>query len=252
MSYIFLFLVVGFACIAYCISCALERQTEAITALARRGTPQDPVSRNWCDDAEHAGLLPQLPGARGASAREALQRHLASAPQEYSRRIRTNRDRRVRGASSTGQPALSTRAYLVQEVPFNGAVSSAHFLFGMAEVFDLMEQGHWHLAEAHLGMLIVAGEQAAMDNWRWHHAARMSMVPDPPFHALIHVAGSTMSEPVSHLADPAWVATSMAYAKDMAVFKDHAKTRGPPPDKDSDKEPGKEKKGRGKGKDKKE
>ena len=228
---------------------AMERQTEAITALARRGTPQDPVSRQWSEDDERVGLLQQLPGARGATALETLQRHLASAPQEFSRRIRSNRDRRVRGASSTDQPSLSTRAYLVQEVPFNGAVSSAHFLFGMAEVFDMMEQGKWHLAEAHLGMLLVAGEQAAMDNWRWHHAARMSMVPDPPFHALIHVAGSTLSEPVSHLADQAWVATSMAYARDMAVFKDHAKARAPPPaEKDKDKDP----KGKGKGKDKKE
>ena len=81
-------------------------------------------------------------------------------------------------------------------------------------------------------MMIVAGEQAAMDNWRWHHASKMTVVPDPPFHALIVVAGSTMAEPVSHLADPSWIATSVAYAKDLAVFKDHAKTslgnRSPP------------------------
>ena len=75
-------------------------------------------------------------------------------------------------------------------------------------------------------MLLVAGEQAAMDNWRWHHASKLTMNPDPPFHALISVAGSSLTEPVSHLADPSWVATSMAYAKDLAVFKDHAKSAG--------------------------
>lgn len=214
---------------------AMERQTEAISALARRGTAQDPVSQSWCDSDDTGGLL-RMPGARGASALEGLERKMATAPQEFSKRIRSNRDRRVKGASTTGQPTLSTRAYLVQEVPFNGAVSAAHFLFGMAEVFDLMEQGQWHLAEAHLGMLIVSGEQAAMDNWRWHHASKLTMVPDPPFHALISVAGSTMSEPVSHLADPSWVATSMAYAKDLAVFKDHAKahSNSRPPKTDPD------------------
>lgn len=202
---------------------AMERQTEAIGALVRRGTPQDPVSQSWCDSEDSGGLL-RMPGARGASALEGLERNLAQDPQKFSKRIRANRDRRVRGASTSGQPTLSTRSYLVQEVPFNGAVSAAHFLFGMAEVFDMMEHGRWHQAEAHLGMLIVSGEQAAMDNWRWHHASKLTMVPDPPFHALIAVAGSSLSEPVSHLADPSWVATSMAYAKDLAVFKDHSKS----------------------------
>ena len=127
-----------------------------------------------------------------------------------------------------GQPALSTRAYLVQEVPFNGSVSATHLMFGMAEVFDMMERGQWHLAEAHLGMLLVSGEQAAMDNWRWHHAAKLTMSPDPPFHALIGIPGASMPESVSHLADPSWIATSIAYAKDLAVFKDHSEAAQTP------------------------
>ena len=128
---------------------------------------------------------------------------------------------------------------MTQEVPFNGAISATHLMFGLGEVFDLMEAGEWHRAEAHAGMLLVAGEQAAMDNWKWHHASKLSMVPDPPFHALIGVAGSSLSEPVAHLADANWIATAMAYAKDLSVFKEHGRSnvpqqhqpKGPPPTK---------------------
>ena len=36
-----------------------------------------------------------------------------------------------------------------------------------------------------------------------------------------------MSEPVSHLADLNRLATSMAYAKDLSVFKEHSRTNAP-------------------------
>ena len=157
---------------------------------------------------------------------EALERRLAAAPKEFSRRIRENRNRWVMGAAVVGAPCLSTRTYLAQEVPFNGAVGSAHLMFGMGDVFDLMEQGQWHLAEARLGMLLVAGEQAAMDNWKWHHASKLTMMPDPPFHALLQVPGSNLSEPISHLADPSWISTSMAYSKDLALYREHSKGVG--------------------------
>ena len=135
---------------------------------------------------------------------------------------------------------ISTRAYLVQEVPFNGAVTASHFMFGLGEIFDNMERGNWHQAEALVAMLLVSGEQAAMNNWKWHHAAKLTMVPDPPFHSLISVPGTSLSEPVSHLADPAWMATAMAYAKELAIFKESSRDSQPrraPPNQDDAKTP---------------
>ena len=88
----------------------------------------------------------------------------------------------------------------------------------------MMERGEWHLAEAHLAMLLAAGEQASMDDWRWHNASRLILQPAPPFHALIAVPGSTLEEPISHLADPGWLGACMAYAKDVAVFKEAGKS----------------------------
>ena len=137
--------------------------------------------------------------------------------------IRANRDERLDGASVLGRSAGGrTKTYLVQEVPFNRAKTAIYATFGFAEIFDLMEAGHWRAAEAQAGLMLVAFEQAAMDDWKWHHASRLSLLADPPFHHLLEVQGSTMTESVSHLADAEWVSAAMAYAKDLALFKGKA------------------------------
>ena len=93
-------------------------------------------------------------------------------------------------------------------------------IFAIGEAFDMMERGEWHLAEAHLAMTLAAGEQSAMDDWRWHKASRLILQPAPPFHSLISVPGSSLEEPTTHLADPGWLGACMSYAKDVAVFKE--------------------------------
>ncbi len=93
-----------------------------------------------------------------------------------------------------------------------------------------MQHGRWYQAEAQLALLLTAGEQAAMEDWKWHNAARLIFQPAPPFHSLISVQGSSMPEPLSHLADPGWLGASMSFAKYLAVFKETTKPpRGAPP-----------------------
>ena len=183
-----------------------------------------------------------------------FEQQLATNPQAVSARVRANRDRRLLGAAGPMGHHPSTRAYLIQEVPFNGAKTAAHLLFSMADAFDLMQQGQCHRAEAHMALTLAPGQQAAMDDWRWHNASRLILQPAPPFHALINVQGSTLPEPLSHLADPGWIGAAMSYAKDLAVFKEVAKSsrsaQAPPPKGnrlESDEEKKKRTKGKGKG-----
>ncbi len=68
-------------------------------------------------------------------------------------------------------------------------------------------------------MLLVGLEQAAMDDWKWTNASRLLLLPDPPFHHLLEVQGSSMAEPLSHLADPAWMEAVIAYSKDLQTFR---------------------------------
>ena len=50
------------------------------------------------------------------------------------------------------------RAYLASEVPFGNAKTAAYLMFGIADVFDMIERGDWMLAEAHLALLLAGGE----------------------------------------------------------------------------------------------
>jgi len=206
----------------------MAQQTAAIGALvnAKSTAAADPLSGNIGDD-EDKGLW-GLPGARGACAMQKVEDLLANHPERISMRVRANRNRRIRGCYGSGGESPSTRAYLIQEVPFHGAKSAAHFMFAMGEVFDLMEQGRWRHAEAQLALLLVAGEQSSFDDWRWHNAQRLILSPHPPFHSLINVQGSSMEESISHLADPGWLGAAMSYAKDLAVCKEaHKPPRAP-------------------------
>ena len=205
----------------------MEKQTAAIGDLAKK-TQTSPYDLETFGDDDDKGLW-GLPGSRGARAMQRIEQELFKHPQAITAKVRANRDRRLLGSAGPMGNHPSTRAYLVQEVPFNGAKTASYLLFSMAEVFDLMQQGKWHHAEAHLALTLAAGEQAAMDDWRWHNASRLIMQPAPPFHALISTQGSSMAEPLSHLADPGWLGAAMSYAKDLASFKEASRPSRAPP-----------------------
>ena len=182
-----------------------------------------------------------MPGTRGSCAQRSRRKIFKDDPCSVTAAIRANRDERLDGASLLGRSAGGrTKTYLVQEVPFNRARTAIYAAFGLAEIFDLMEAGQWRAAEAQTGLMLVAFEQAAMDDWKWHHAAKLSLLAEPPFHHLLEVQGSSMPESISHLADADWVSGAMQYAKDLALFKDKAGK-----DKDNGRETGKKGGGRG-------
>jgi hypothetical protein len=215
---------------------AMDRQTVAIGALAQRSSAGDGVHVIGGDGEDRC--LFGLPGSRGAQAMERIENSLQKDPHGISKKVRANRDRRLQGAVGAYGQMLSTRAYLVQEVPFHGAKTGAHFMFALGEIFDLMARDMWREAEAHVALVLAAGEQAAMDNWSWHNAARLILQPAPPFHALINVPGSSMAESLSHLADPGWLGAAMSYAKDLAVFKEASRPAKAPWQQRQEKPPG--------------
>ena len=199
---------------------AMEGQTAAISALVagRKLGATGEDGTYWAEEATDG--LGRAPGTRGATAQRARRKMLREDPEAVSRAIRSNRDERLDGTGMMGRShGGRTKTYLVQEVPFNRARTATYAAFGLAEVFDLMELGHWRAAEAQVGLLLVALEQSAMDNWKWHHASKLLLMAEPPFHHLLEVQGTTMEEPVSHLANAEWVTAAMAYAKDLLLFK---------------------------------
>lgn len=156
-----------------------------------------------------------------------LRKDFEERPRAISGTVRSNRDKRIRGYASQEHMGPVAQGYLIQEVPFSGARTAAHFTFGLGEVFDLMEAGRWDHAEALVALMLVSGEQSAMEDWRWANAWRLTHLPEVPMHSLLKVQGSTLSEPVSHLADNAWIAAAWAYSKETGVFKEASRKSVP-------------------------
>ncbi len=215
---------------------AIKQQTALMSRLAsQQSSTADPLALLTGDCDVGVEGLGKLPGARGAASMEVLRKTLVASPQSVTARVRANRNFHLRGCSSLeSAPGSLTSAYFIKQVPFARAKTAAYLLFGMCEVFDLMENGRWEEAEAQLALLLVAGEQAAMEDWRWPTAWLLTHLPEPPHHLLIESPGSAMARPISKLADPSWIAAAIAYTKDMAVIQEASRRRASD---DQDKKP---------------
>ena len=80
-------------------------------------------------------------GSRGAAALERWRNLLLTRPEEITRRVRANRDRALGGIAGCSGSPLTMRAYLSSEVPFGNAKTAAYLMFGIADVFDMIELG---------------------------------------------------------------------------------------------------------------
>ena len=112
----------------------------------------------------------------------------------------------------------NTTAYLSTQVPFGQAKSVAYVAFAAASIFDLLEGRRFQMAEAQLGLLLCAIEQAALREWRWNHAWLLTHQPEPPWHRIRHTLDRSSIQTMSRLASPVWMAATIAYSRDAAVL----------------------------------
>lgn len=152
---------------------------------------------------------------RGAAALEQWRSLLSSRPEVISQRIRANRDQALMGGTGAVEATTSCRSYLASEVPFGNTRTAAFLMFGIADVLDMMERGHWHMAEAHGLLLLAAGEQAAMQSWQWSLAWLLTQMPEPPWGRICQQPKPDAIRPLSRLADQALMTAAVAYYTDV-------------------------------------
>lgn len=174
------------------------------------------------------GPSPKLPGAKGAAALELLRRELRQHPARFTAAIRRNAREALGGGRDdcTDPRVASLKEYVVRQVPFGKARTSAYFMYGIAEAVDALGRGDAAGAEATLLLLLAAGEQCAVDNGRWSLGWLLTHLPEPPFSALLPAPTPGELRPYGKLSDPAWVASAVAYMKDMAALQELRKKTG--------------------------
>ena len=69
----------------------------------------------------------------------------------------------------------------------------------------------------------MAGEHAALREWRWAHAWGLTHLPEPPCQQVSRKPDAAAVRPFARLASPSWVGAIMAYAKDVMGLQDAEK-----------------------------
>ncbi|CAK0890054.1 unnamed protein product, partial [Prorocentrum cordatum] len=209
----------------------LAQQASLMGALAQSGGRQPDALSLLADGGRDDGLGEstgmRLGGARGAAALELFRRLVQSSPRAVSAMARRNRQLDMTGAASEEGMSDSTRNYFARNVPFGQARSSAFLVFGMAEVFDLMERGLRRAAEAQLALLLCASEQAALREWRWTSAWLLTHLPEPPWTSIRQAPARGQIRPMSRSASPEWIAAAIGYTKDTLALEDAERKLAP-------------------------
>ena len=120
-------------------------------------------------------------------------------------------------------------------------------------MWDEFRAGKEETALATLSLLLVAVEQAALDESSWSLAWLLSLLPEPPWPSMSRRPDAQALRPYAKLADTRWVAAGLAFMRDVdrirAARREHkgAANEGGGPAPKAPPSKGKDPKGKGKG-----
>ena len=195
----------------------LVQTTAAVTALARR--PQDEVNLL---SGEGAGSAASGGGARGAAAMELQRRALENRPLDS---VLTTR--RLLARANGGDPSLPQDAvsFFTRFGTFQDGRDAAMLAWVLAHIWNHLELGETEAAHALTGIGLASVDQ-------WSMTGRMDMgylwthLPEPPWNVVARRPDSQGLRLFSRLAEPAWVAASVAFLKDMDAMQERLGTVG--------------------------
>ena len=171
----------------------------------------------------------QITGARGAAGYEMLRRTFARTPGLYAALVR--RSIQVSEERFPGDPEATQSSawdFVHHQFQLGNQTTLTYCALGFAHILDQCRSRRWDLVEDAASRLLVATEQAALDHSQWQIAWKLTFLREPQW-ALIHHNQATESKQFGLLADPAWIATTIAYMKDMASVEEIRKKNAKKP-----------------------
>lgn len=209
----------------------LASQHKLLSALVSSKTQQqDPLSILGSDSmgSEEA---PRSTGVKGIAARQVLmdsfKRHPARVVALFRERLALAR----RKSSSQEVEPRDLWWHFQETVPLGTHKTLTHLAFISAAMFEAQERRDF----ARLQMLVVLQacfiEQAAYDGGSLKLAHLITCLEDPPWGQTELRKGVKMDLPHGQLSDPRWIATQLAYLRDLDGFQEktskYLKTPGP-------------------------
>ena len=224
------------------LASAIRAQTAVLAKL--RG----PHGSDDEEDPEDQDL--RLPGAKGAAAMDVLIRLKDRRPEHFSRVVSASLRRlAAQHPGASLDPVASARAYLAFSIPFGSARTLGYLGWGLATAWDELSADRPAAALATLSLLLVALEQAALDESNWGLAWLLSLLPEPPWTSMSRRPDHQALRPYSKLADTRWVSSAVSSTRDVERIRAARKGSGKQADQPGGSNPkgGKEAGGKGGG-----
>ena len=121
---------------------------------------------------------------------------------------------------SSSNPAASARAYVAFSIPFGYHRVLGSLGWGLATAWDELSDGNVESALATLSLLLVAIEQAALDDGSWSLAWLLTLLPEPPWATMNRRPDTNALRPFSRLADTQWIAAAISYIRDVEKIRE--------------------------------
>lgn len=201
---------------------ALTQQSTAISSLVSHLAAGDSMVELGSGAASSSSS-----STKGVQRRERLQSELGAGTSNFFQLVLGQMYKRMHPARAQPKSlaelqgsGLSMLQYLERFGGYKNQKGAGLTLWLLAHVVDSMLEENYHKAQEHLGLMICALEQAALDQGDWSVAFLVSLVEEPPLQLfqdrMVSLHGQ--GRPFAPTLPTPWAAMVLAYLKEMEIL----------------------------------
>lgn len=199
----------------------LASQTAMLAKLtAAKTASADPLNLLSASSSDIDDNYKQGSGVRGIAARQLLSDHFKKNPGKVVQCFRERLSLARRKSTVQELEPRDLWYHFQESVPFGNHRTLTYMGFMAASLFEASERGDHSRVQMLICLMAVFAEQAACDGGALRMAHLLTCLDDPPFaQTELH---KTMRAELAHgqLSDPRWVATQLAYLRDLEQIGD--------------------------------
>lgn len=159
-------------------------------------------------------------GVKGIAARQLLADSFRKHPERVQAIFKERLALARRKASATEVEARDLWYHFMEQVPLGSHRTLTYMAFLSSAMFEAMERGQDQRLRMLVCLMAVFVEQAVYDGGSLKMAHLLTALEDPPF-SMTELHKVARSEfPHAQLADPRWIATNLAFLKDLEGIQD--------------------------------
>ena len=196
--------------------------TRLVHVLAQQRQQRDPVDllmggSSGGDDMTGAGFG-TMTGAKGTAALEMQRRDFEAHPRRTTEMVRFNMGRAM--GTDPRQPQ-DAHGFFSRYASFKDKHEFGYIAWLLGAIWNAHELGQVEEAHALTGVGLAMLDQAMLSGGNFRTGYLWTHLPEPPWGVLERPRSVAEIRPYSRLASPVWVASTVAYFKDLAAMDEH-------------------------------